>query len=185
MVGIKDIHQADLAVARFFFDSCIPINAINSPYFQPIIDAITTISPSYKGSTYHTVRTNLLKDLKNEVQLLVDSYRKVWEGTSCTIMGDACALAPCSAPDVPPAPRSRAIITPAPALHRICINLQLCPAPAFLCTKSPCRLLRRTHVACTPAPCTSIMTLHRALLHPCCSASARYSSSRQISINID
>ncbi|GKV09795.1 hypothetical protein SLEP1_g21239 [Rubroshorea leprosula] len=36
-----------------------------------------------------------------------------------------------------------------------------------------------------PALCTSIMTLHRALLHPCCSASARYSSSRQININID
>ncbi|GKV48144.1 hypothetical protein SLEP1_g54976 [Rubroshorea leprosula] len=63
----------------------------------------------------------------------------------------ACALAPCSAPDVPPAPKSHAIITPAPALHRICINLQLCTAPAFLCTKSPCRLQSRP--CCSHAPC--------------------------------
>ncbi|GLT35355.1 hypothetical protein SLA2020_098170 [Shorea laevis] len=33
MAGIKDIYQADLVVAEFFFDSYIPINAINSPNF--------------------------------------------------------------------------------------------------------------------------------------------------------
>ncbi|GKV21392.1 hypothetical protein SLEP1_g31376 [Rubroshorea leprosula] len=88
MAGMKDIHEADLAVARFFFDSCIPINAINSPYFQPMIDAIAAIGSGYKGPTYHAMRTSLLKDLKKEVQLLIDSYRKVWEETGCTIMGD-------------------------------------------------------------------------------------------------
>ncbi|GKU92834.1 hypothetical protein SLEP1_g6507 [Rubroshorea leprosula] len=88
MAGKDAVHKADMAVARFFFDSCLPINAINSPYFRPMLDAIAAIGPGYKGPSYHMMRSTLLCDLKKEVQLLVNSYRSVWAETGCTIMGD-------------------------------------------------------------------------------------------------
>ena len=77
-----------MAVGRFFYDACIPTNAVNSFYFKPMLDAISAIGPGYKGPNYHQLRVNLLKDAKKEVQLLVDSYRAIWAKVGCTIMGD-------------------------------------------------------------------------------------------------
>ncbi|XP_028799495.1 uncharacterized protein LOC114754824 [Neltuma alba] len=86
--GKEAVHRADLAMARWLYDCCIPINAVNSPYFQPMIDAIAAIGPSYKGPSYHAFRTKLLQDMKKEVQLLVDECRGFWAETGCTIMTD-------------------------------------------------------------------------------------------------
>nr|CAN67153.1 hypothetical protein VITISV_038391 [Vitis vinifera] len=55
-----------MAVGRFFYDACIPINAVNSFYFKPMLDAISVIGPAYKGPNYHQLRVNLLKDAKKE-----------------------------------------------------------------------------------------------------------------------
>ena len=52
-----------------------------------MLDAIFVIGPGYKGPNYHQLRVNLLKDVKKEVQLLVDSYCSIWEKFGCTIMG--------------------------------------------------------------------------------------------------
>ncbi|XP_028788807.1 uncharacterized protein LOC114744828 [Neltuma alba] len=84
--GKEAVHRADLAMARWLYDCCIPINAVNSPYFQPMIDAIAAIGPGYKGPSYHAFRTKLLQDMKKEVQLLVDECRGFWAETGCTIM---------------------------------------------------------------------------------------------------
>ncbi|XP_028785362.1 uncharacterized protein LOC114741275 [Neltuma alba] len=86
--GKEAVHRADLAMARWLYDCCIPINAVNSPYFQPMIDAIAAIGPGYKGPSYHAFRTKLLQDMKKEVQLLVDECRGFWAETGCTIMAD-------------------------------------------------------------------------------------------------
>ncbi|XP_031261897.1 uncharacterized protein LOC116120101 [Pistacia vera] len=42
-------------------------------------DAIAAIGPGYKIPTYHNLRVNLLRDAREEVQLLVDGYKKTWE----------------------------------------------------------------------------------------------------------
>ncbi|RVW24462.1 hypothetical protein CK203_082141 [Vitis vinifera] len=88
LAGKEAIWRADMAVGRFFYDACIPINAVNYFYFKPMLDAISAIGPRYKGPNYHQLRVNLLKDAKKEVQLLVDSYRAIWAKVGCTIMGD-------------------------------------------------------------------------------------------------
>ena len=82
------IWRADMAVGRFFCDACIPTNVVNSFYFKPILDAISAIGPRYKGPNYHQLWVNLLKDVKKEVQLLVDSYCEIWAKVRCAIMGD-------------------------------------------------------------------------------------------------
>ena len=75
-------------MGNFFYDACIPTNAVNSFYFKPMLDAIAAISPGYKGPTCYQLRVNLLNDAKKEVQLLVNSYREAWVKVWCTIMGD-------------------------------------------------------------------------------------------------
>lgn len=86
--GKEAIHRADMAVARWLYDCCIPINAVNSIYFQPMIDAIAAIGSGYKVSSYHAFRKKLLLDMKKEVQLLVDECKNFWAETGCTIMAD-------------------------------------------------------------------------------------------------
>ncbi|RVW83525.1 hypothetical protein CK203_054213 [Vitis vinifera] len=88
LAGKEATWRADMAVGRFFYDACIPTNAVNSFYFKPMLDAISTIGPGYKGPNYYQLRINLLKDAKKEVQLLVDSYRAIWAKVGCTIMGN-------------------------------------------------------------------------------------------------
>ncbi|KAK8921641.1 hypothetical protein KSP39_PZI020191 [Platanthera zijinensis] len=82
------VHRADMAVARWFFDRCIPMNALNSAFAQKAIDAIAAIGPGYKLPSYHMMRINLLKDCKEECRLLIDSYREHWKVSGCTLMAD-------------------------------------------------------------------------------------------------
>ncbi|XP_044460509.1 uncharacterized protein LOC123192118 [Mangifera indica] len=88
LAGKEAKWRADMAVVRFLYDTCIPLNALNSIYFQPMLDVITAIGPGYKQPTYYEARVNLLNDSKKEVQLLIDSYRKNWEEVGCTLMAD-------------------------------------------------------------------------------------------------
>ncbi|KAI0498297.1 hypothetical protein KFK09_021538 [Dendrobium nobile] len=82
------IHHADLAVARWFYDSCIPLNAINSNFAQKAIDAIGAIGPGYKLPSYYKLRVNLLRDCKEECKLLIDSYKRSWSEIGYTLMAD-------------------------------------------------------------------------------------------------
>ena len=70
------VRQADMAIARFLYDNCIPFNVVNSVYYQKMIDAVATAGRGYKGPSYHVVQVPLLRDQKKEVQLLVESQRK-------------------------------------------------------------------------------------------------------------
>ncbi|XP_019431511.1 PREDICTED: uncharacterized protein LOC109338678 [Lupinus angustifolius] len=85
--GKDAIHKADLTVARFFYDCCISFSCSNSVYYQPMIDALA-IGPGYKGPSYYAIRSNLLHEMKKEVELLVENFRNFWKETGCTIMAD-------------------------------------------------------------------------------------------------
>ncbi|GAV92062.1 DUF659 domain-containing protein [Cephalotus follicularis] len=83
------IWRAKMAIAHWVYDACIPFNALQSPYFQPAIDAMVVgIGRGFKGPSYDEIRVGLLKDCKKECQLLVDTYRSNWEKNGCTIMAD-------------------------------------------------------------------------------------------------
>ncbi|XP_026417787.1 uncharacterized protein LOC113313258 [Papaver somniferum] len=80
--------QTDLAVATWMFDACITFNAINSYYFQLMLDAFATIDPGYKAPSYDDIHTNLLRAMVKEVQLFVENFRRFWADTGCTVMED-------------------------------------------------------------------------------------------------
>ncbi|XP_071906285.1 uncharacterized protein [Coffea arabica] len=81
-------ENTDMAIALWFYDACIPINAVNSPFFQKAIDQIASMGHGYKGPSYHSLRVNLLRNAKRDVKLVVDSFRSTWAEIGCTIMGD-------------------------------------------------------------------------------------------------
>ena len=56
-----------MVVGRLFYEACIPINVVNSFYFNPMLDIIFVIGFGYKGPNYHQLRVNLLKNAKKEV----------------------------------------------------------------------------------------------------------------------
>ncbi|XP_073046060.1 uncharacterized protein [Primulina eburnea] len=88
LISKEALLNVDMSIARFFYDTCIPINAVNSVYFQQMVDVIAAVGPGYKAPKYNQLRTNLLGSMKKEVQLVVDGYRSVWEERGCTIMAD-------------------------------------------------------------------------------------------------
>ena len=61
------VRQADMAIARFLYDNCIPFNVVNSVYYQRMIDAVAAAGHGYKGPSYHAVWVPLLRDQKKEV----------------------------------------------------------------------------------------------------------------------
>ncbi|XP_031268168.1 uncharacterized protein LOC116126600 [Pistacia vera] len=88
LAGKEAMWRANMTVAQFFYDTCIPMNVLNLIYFQSILDVVVAIGSGYKQPTYNVIRVNLLRDAKNEVQLLVDSYKNIWEEVRCTLMID-------------------------------------------------------------------------------------------------
>ncbi|KAJ0528228.1 putative transcription factor/ chromatin remodeling BED-type(Zn) family [Helianthus annuus] len=82
------LHDTDLAIAMWFYAAGIPMSAVNSPFFPIAMSKIASMGHGYTGPSYHAMRVTLLKDAKQSVKLIVDSYRKSWSDTGCTIMSD-------------------------------------------------------------------------------------------------
>ncbi|KAL0404286.1 UNVERIFIED_CONTAM: hypothetical protein Sradi_2069400 [Sesamum radiatum] len=81
-------YDTDMAIALWFYDSCIPLNACNSPFFQIAMSKVASMGHGYIGPSYRALRVSLLRDAKKQVVLIFDSFRSKWIETGCTIMGD-------------------------------------------------------------------------------------------------
>ncbi|XP_038713464.1 uncharacterized protein LOC120007338 [Tripterygium wilfordii] len=81
-------EKVDLAIAKWMIDASIPFNATNSKLYQPMIDAIASIGPGYKGPSIHAVRGKLLGKSVEEVKMFVKNFHSIWKVTGCTIMSD-------------------------------------------------------------------------------------------------
>ena len=88
LLGKKLFGEKTWLLGDIFYEACIPTNAVNSFYFKPMLDLISTIGPGYKGPIFYQLLVNLLKDVKKEVQLPMDSNQEAWVKVGCTIMGD-------------------------------------------------------------------------------------------------
>ena len=88
LVNKEKKRRVGMAVARWMYEACIPTNAVNSSYYQPMLNVVASYGPRYKGPNYHVFREPLLIEAKREVQLIGDFHRSYWVGTSCTIMAD-------------------------------------------------------------------------------------------------
>lgn len=60
----EKVHDADMAVALWFYDACIPMNAVNSPFFPVMLSKAASLGHGYTGPSYHALRVGLLRDAK-------------------------------------------------------------------------------------------------------------------------
>jgi len=77
-----------MVVARWVYDACIPINVVNSSYYQLMLNVVAAYGHGYRGPNYHTFQVPLLRKTKREVQLIVDSHRSYWTDIGCTILAN-------------------------------------------------------------------------------------------------
>ena len=82
------IEKCDKAIAKWMIDALVSFNAINLAYYQPMIDAISSMSPGYKATNFYRIRGPLLNMWVDEVRKLVESYKEVWKETRCTLMAN-------------------------------------------------------------------------------------------------
>ena len=79
-------HNAKKAIARWWFDVNVPFNGANSYYYQPMIDAITSMRPGFKGPSFHDLRGPLLKDVFHDVHEYLLEIKVDWKLYGCSIM---------------------------------------------------------------------------------------------------
>lgn len=56
-------HEADLAIARWFYEAGIPFNAVRCAAFAQAIAAVQKTASNYPGPSYEKLRTTLLEEV--------------------------------------------------------------------------------------------------------------------------
>ncbi|KAG6532149.1 hypothetical protein ZIOFF_005987 [Zingiber officinale] len=73
----ESVHNATMAMARWWYDANIPFNAAKSNYYQPMVDAITSIGPGFKAPSYHDLSPSFTKQKEVARGLLTTITRLV------------------------------------------------------------------------------------------------------------
>ncbi|KAF9599634.1 hypothetical protein IFM89_001376 [Coptis chinensis] len=84
----RDKEQVHMAIARFLYDVGISLDAVNSPYFQPMINAIASNGTGLKATSYHDLRGWVLKNSVDEINGLVDRFKGAWGRIGCSVLAD-------------------------------------------------------------------------------------------------
>lgn len=89
VLGSKKVNSnIHMAIGRFLYDIGAPLDAVNSAYFQPMVDAIASEGSVVVLPSYHDLRGWILKNSVEEVRNDIEKYRATWERTGCSILVD-------------------------------------------------------------------------------------------------
>ncbi|KAH1058386.1 hypothetical protein GYH30_002788 [Glycine max] len=86
--NMQIVEKCDKAIAKWMIDALVPFNVVSSAYYQPMIDAISSISLGYKAPNFYRIRDPLLNMWVDDVRNLIESYKEVWKETGCTLMAN-------------------------------------------------------------------------------------------------
>lgn len=81
-------NQVHMAIARFIYEAGVPLDALNSVYFQQMIDAIVSGGPGVAAPSYQDLRGWILKNSVEEVKNDIDQYMGTWGRTGCSVLVD-------------------------------------------------------------------------------------------------
>ncbi|KAM3375946.1 putative protein isoform X1 [Capsicum galapagoense] len=81
-------NHVHMAVARFLLDARVPLDAVNSVYFQPMIDMIASQGADVAGPSYHDLRSWVLKASVQEVRNDIDQCSSTWARSGCSVLVD-------------------------------------------------------------------------------------------------
>ncbi|KAL6846826.1 hypothetical protein ACP4OV_024274 [Aristida adscensionis] len=72
------LHDAKVAMARWWYDADVPFSAAKSPFFQPMLQAIASAGLGFKGTSYHDLREPLLKHIAGEIREYLHYLKREW-----------------------------------------------------------------------------------------------------------
>ncbi|ERN09149.1 hypothetical protein AMTR_s00014p00206620 [Amborella trichopoda] len=75
-------------VGTWCYDKGIPFDAANSPYFQPMINAVQRARPRVKPPTAYELSGPILDEEVEEVRKWIEEYKQSWPKTGITLMSD-------------------------------------------------------------------------------------------------
>jgi hypothetical protein len=82
MVGGKAsndlLHDARIAMARWWYDANVPFSAAKSHFYQSILEAVASVRLSFKGPSYHDLREPLLKHNAEDIREYLHDLRREW-----------------------------------------------------------------------------------------------------------
>lgn len=81
----NNIH---MAIGRFLYDIGAPLDAVNSVYFQPMVDAIASGGAEVVLPTNQDLRGWILKNSVEEVKNDIEKLKAGWGRTGCSILVD-------------------------------------------------------------------------------------------------
>lgn len=88
-IGDKRVNNSIvMAVGRFLYDIGAPMDAVNSVYFQPMVDAIASGGSGVVMPSSHDIRGWVLKNSVEEVKNDIARYTATWGRTGCSILVD-------------------------------------------------------------------------------------------------
>ncbi|XP_038678831.1 uncharacterized protein LOC119980269 [Tripterygium wilfordii] len=84
----RENSHIHMAIGRFLYDIGAPLDAVNSPYFQPMIEAIASGGLGVEAPSYHDLRGWILKNSIEEVKNDIGRYTAAWSRTGCSVLVD-------------------------------------------------------------------------------------------------
>ncbi|KAJ8760344.1 hypothetical protein K2173_011897 [Erythroxylum novogranatense] len=77
-----------MAIGRFLFDIGAPLDAVNSAFFLPMVEAIASGGSGVMMPSYTELQGWILKSSFEEVKNDVDRYKGSWSRTGCSVLVD-------------------------------------------------------------------------------------------------
>jgi hypothetical protein len=81
-------EQVSMAVGRFLYDSGVPLEAVNSVYFQPMLEAIASARGRLEPLSRGDFRGHILKRSLDDVMSQLEFYKGTWTRTGCSVLAD-------------------------------------------------------------------------------------------------
>lgn len=81
-------NRIHMAVGRFLYDIGAPFDAVNSIYFQEMVEAIASGGAGFERPTHHEIRGWILRNSVQEVKNDIDRCKMTWGRTGCSILVD-------------------------------------------------------------------------------------------------
>jgi hypothetical protein len=75
-------------ISQWFYEACIPFNAVTLPSFDLMLQSIGQYGEDLDGPTPYEMGGPILKKRKRRVEESFKAHRQCWELTGCTIMTD-------------------------------------------------------------------------------------------------
>ncbi|XP_034577190.1 uncharacterized protein [Setaria viridis] len=83
-----DKEQVSVAVGRFLYDVGVPLEAVNSVYFQPMLEAIASAGGRPEALSYHDFRGHILKKSLDDATSRLEFFKGSWTRTGCSVLAD-------------------------------------------------------------------------------------------------